>query len=311
MRKLLYLLPLLFLSCAVISGRRDFDNDSIRDAHDHCPRKAEDHDGFQDIDGCPDYDNDYDGIPDSLDLCLNDKEDIDDFADKDGCPDIDNDADGLLDSADNCPNVAEDIDQWEDHDGCPEQNDDHDGDSIIDTYDHCPEQKEDHDMYEDADGCPDPDNDADGIPDHIDKCPMYAEVFNAFEDEDGCPDNTKPHYRPPGPWARYKIRGVNFESGATKITYKTQIMLKESIVKALEEWPNAIIVITGHTDNREKSPKKLSWMRAEAVQMFLLNCGIKKERVIIRGEGSTMPMASNKTTAGRAANRRIEINRIE
>jgi outer membrane protein OmpA-like peptidoglycan-associated protein len=42
---------------------------------------------FQDVDGCPDNDNDGDGIPDEKDKCPNDKETFNDYQDEDGCPD--------------------------------------------------------------------------------------------------------------------------------------------------------------------------------------------------------------------------------
>ncbi len=61
-------------------------------------------DGFEDDDGCPDYDNDKDGIGDAADQCPNEPEDKDNFEDEDGCPDPDNDNDGILDVDDDCPN---------------------------------------------------------------------------------------------------------------------------------------------------------------------------------------------------------------
>jgi outer membrane protein OmpA-like peptidoglycan-associated protein len=48
---------------------------------------AEDKDGFQDDDGCPDPDNDHDGIPDVRDKCPNEPETINNVKDDDGCPD--------------------------------------------------------------------------------------------------------------------------------------------------------------------------------------------------------------------------------
>ncbi len=138
-------------------GKKDSDGDGIFDSDDKCPHQAEDFDGFQDDDGCPDLDNDGDGIPDSIDKCPNDAEDFDGFQDKDGCPDLDNDGDGIVDSLDKCPN-----------------------------------QPEDYDGFQDKDGCPDPDNDGDGIPDVRDKCPDQPETFNGYQDDDGCPDNGAP-----------------------------------------------------------------------------------------------------------------------
>ena len=50
-------------------GFADSDNDGVRDKDDQCPYRAEDIDGFEDQDGCPDPDNDHDGIPDEDDEC--------------------------------------------------------------------------------------------------------------------------------------------------------------------------------------------------------------------------------------------------
>jgi len=65
----------------------DTDGDGIPDSQDQCPLLAEDWDGFQDFDGCPDLDNDQDGIPDVRDQCPNDPENYNGYYDFDGCPD--------------------------------------------------------------------------------------------------------------------------------------------------------------------------------------------------------------------------------
>jgi outer membrane protein OmpA-like peptidoglycan-associated protein len=65
----------------------DRDGDHIRDRDDRCPNRAEDPDGFQDRDGCPEDDNDRDGIADWDDACPNIQESRNDFRDDDGCPD--------------------------------------------------------------------------------------------------------------------------------------------------------------------------------------------------------------------------------
>lgn len=104
-----------------LGGNRDSDGDGIFDSDDLCPKLAEDFDGFQDEDGCPEPDNDKDGIMDKVDKCPNNAEDIDGFKDKDGCPDPDNDNDGIPDISDKCPNDPETINGWEDQDGCPDK----------------------------------------------------------------------------------------------------------------------------------------------------------------------------------------------
>lgn len=65
-------------------------------------------------------DRDQDGIPDGKDTCPDREEDADGFDDLDGCPDIDNDLDKVLDIADRCPNVPEQYNGFDDDDGCPD-----------------------------------------------------------------------------------------------------------------------------------------------------------------------------------------------
>jgi len=67
---------------------RDDDGDSIPNAYDHCPDLAEDFDGYQDGDGCPEPDNDTDGVPDIADRCPTLAEVKNGFEDDDGCPDV-------------------------------------------------------------------------------------------------------------------------------------------------------------------------------------------------------------------------------
>ncbi|MEO5766919.1 MAG: OmpA family protein [Polyangia bacterium] len=95
----------------------DADGDGILDAADRCPAQAEDKDGFEDIDGCPDPDNDQDGVADGEDKCPLKAEDRDGFEDADGCPDPDNDQDGLADGEDKCPLEAGPVESG----GCPQK----------------------------------------------------------------------------------------------------------------------------------------------------------------------------------------------
>ena len=98
----------------------DRDGDGMLDDKDECVDVAEDADGWQDEDGCPDLDNDDDGIVDASDGCPVDAEDVDTFQDDDGCPDLDNDGDRIADAVDQCPDVAEIVNGFQDDDGCPD-----------------------------------------------------------------------------------------------------------------------------------------------------------------------------------------------
>jgi hypothetical protein len=166
---------------------QDQDDDGIADEKDQCKTQAEDKDGFEDNDGCPDPDNDGDTIKDVADKCPLKAEDFDGFEDLDGCPEDDNDKDGIVDTSDRCPLQPETFNGFEDKDGCPDEVDtDHDG--VPDSRDKCVNEPEDTDGFEDLDGCPDPDNDKDGIPDQQDECSDEPETVNGYQDQDGCPD---------------------------------------------------------------------------------------------------------------------------
>jgi outer membrane protein OmpA-like peptidoglycan-associated protein len=95
----------------------DSDKDGVPDYLDECSGTPQG--TTVDQKGCP-LDSDVDGIPDVQDLCPNEAEDFDGFEDENGCPDYDNDVDGIPDSADLCPTQAEDINGIDDEDGCPD-----------------------------------------------------------------------------------------------------------------------------------------------------------------------------------------------
>lgn len=66
---------------------RDPDGDRVVASNDRCPSAAEDTDGFEDGDGCPELDDDHDGIADAFDLCPRAPEIVNGAQDADGCPD--------------------------------------------------------------------------------------------------------------------------------------------------------------------------------------------------------------------------------
>jgi hypothetical protein len=77
----------LFLGAYFVPERSDSDHDGVNDSEDACPFLAEDRDGFQDQDGCPDPDNDSDMVPDLDDKCPSEAAEEDRDQDEDGCTD--------------------------------------------------------------------------------------------------------------------------------------------------------------------------------------------------------------------------------
>ncbi len=83
-----------------------------------------------------------------------------------------------------------------------------------------------------------------------------------------------------------------------------------SLAKVFKEYNKNLIQVVGHTDSTggHKINMPLSQRRADSVVSYLVGQGISSTRITAYGKGSSQPVASNKTKAGRAANRRVEID---
>ncbi|MEZ4388889.1 MAG: OmpA family protein [Candidatus Krumholzibacteriia bacterium] len=245
-------------------------------------------------------DKDGDGIPNDVDADPDHAEDFDGYRDEDGAPDYDNDNDGILDVDDQCPDDAEDRDGFQDEDGCPDPDNDQDG--IIDARDGAPDQAEDMDGFQDEDGVPDPDNDQDGVLDAMDKCPDTPRGVEV--DANGCPVVAEIR-------EDLVLEGVNFKSGSDQLTAESAMVLNK-VADSLKAWPNVRIEVGGHTDSSGSSElnRTLSQKRAEAVRQFLIGSGVDAGRITAVGYGEDKPIADNSTKIGRAANRRVELKRI-
>jgi len=87
---------------------------------------------------------------------------------------------------------------------------------------------------------------------------------------------------------------------------------RPSVLRAaalLKSCETARVEVSGHTDNLgdPSTSLPLSQQRADAVKAALVKLGVAADRIISRGFGETRPLASNSTSAGRIANRRVEL----
>jgi OOP family OmpA-OmpF porin len=284
----------------------DRDGDGLKDDIDKCPDDPEDHDDFEDEDGCPDPDNDRDGILDADDKCPNEPETKNQFEDEDGCPDttlLDRDGDRIPDAVDKCPDDPEDYDRFEDQDGCPDP--DNDRDEIPDVDDLCPNDPEDRDHFEDEDGCPDPDNDKDRILDVDDKCPNEPEIYNGFRDDDGCPD--KYIVRRKGSTLEI-LEKIHFET-AKAIIKPISYRILDAIAATLKGNPEiALLEIQGHADERgdDDYNRRLTEDRAQAVRQYLVDHGIAPARLLAHGYGEDRAICRARSRSCLATNRRVE-----
>lgn len=263
-------------------GGTDTDGDGVYDDKDECPQTP----GLKEFNGCPDSDSD--GIKDSDDQCPNT------YGPKElnGCPD--SDGDGVLDKDDSCPQVV----GLANMNGCP----DADGDGIADGSDECPNEAGPSENR----GCPYRDGDGDGVLDKDDKCPTVAGVAS----NNGCPEKkvTEEVQKQLNEYAKT----ILFDTGKSSIKEQSEKVLSE-ITAILKEYPKANFTIEGHTDSvgSATSNQKLSESRAASVKAYLINKGISSSRLTSAGYGEARPIDSNATKAGRAANRRVEINLVK
>ena len=234
----------------------------------------------------PPPDTDGDGIIDADDKCPT----VKGLAKYQGCPIPDTDKDGINDEEDKCPTVP----GLARYQGCPIPDTDKDG--INDEEDKCPT------VFGVAryQGCPVPDTDGDGTNDEEDKCVTIPGPKENF----GCPVITEEVKKR----VNMAAKNILFVTGSAKLQ-KSSFKGLDDVVKIMTENPGMSLAIDGHTDNvgKDEYNQTLSDNRAASVKIYLVSKGIDEGRITATGHGETMPIADNKTAAGRQQNRRSEL----
>ncbi|PZQ43367.1 OmpA family protein [Ectopseudomonas oleovorans] len=102
---------------------------------------------------------------------------------------------------------------------------------------------------------------------------------------------------------------ITFASNSADISSSFYPTLN-SLVLVFKEFNKNGVNIVGHTDNTGSLElnQSLSQRRAQSVANYLTANGVPGQRISAYGAGPSQPIASNATDAGRAQNRRVEIN---
>ncbi|MDG1476937.1 MAG: OmpA family protein, partial [Vicingaceae bacterium] len=283
-------------------GCSDVDNDGILDQNDSCVTDS----GLVKFNGCPDRDGD--DIIDKEDDCPDDAG-IPKF---NGCPDTD--GDGLMDKEDNCPTFPGPIKNK----GCPykllhtvdQMGDIIETDTLLNnqTFYRFETLSADQDqlfLLGSDDGSP-----------YL-RVVLGNDTVTAIKNDKGYF-----YYKYIAPVEPVEIElmeeeeeilkeafdNLEFESGKA-IIKKSSFLSLEKLAFLLVEKSDWRIKIAGHmdSDGRASSNLRLSKKRAQAVADFLKKNNILENRIDVEFYGETKPIDTNKTKAGRAKNRRVEM----
>tara|TARA_R110001592_G_scaffold143376_2_gene366113 strand:- start:8274 stop:9377 length:1104 start_codon:yes stop_codon:yes gene_type:complete len=171
---------------------------------------------------------------------------------------------------------------------------DSDGDGVEDGVDQCPGTPAG--VAVDAKGCA-LDKDGDGVPNYRDKCPNTPAGRKV--DKFGCKFVLKSSES-----VKLEINFAN-NSDAIPVAYATEL---KKVADFMNKFGGISTVVEGHADSNGAATynKQLSQRRADAVRNALIrDYGIAGNRLSAVGYGEERPIADNKTSAGRSANRRV------
>jgi OOP family OmpA-OmpF porin len=111
---------------------------------------------------------------------------------------------------------------------------------------------------------------------------------------------------------KYVLTDVNFEFDKSNLTPAAQTIL-DDVASFISGHPAVRYQINGHTDSRgsDNYNQALSERRANSVLEYLESRGVSRSQFDVNAYGESQPVATNETDAGRAENRRVELEPIK
>lgn len=99
---------------------------------------------------------------------------------------------------------------------------------------------------------------------------------------------------------------ITFASGSANVKAQQNI---QKMAQIMAKYPENVIQVIGHTDSTgsDSFNQTLSQQRANSVKSIMAANGVPSNVISTVGMGEGQPLGSNKTTDGRATNRRVEI----
>jgi outer membrane protein OmpA-like peptidoglycan-associated protein len=145
-----------------------------------------------------------------------------------------------------------------------------------------------------------PDQDRDGIPDNVDHCPDVAGPMDNW----GCPAYKKIVVKKD----KLELKEKLYFAWDQAVLQEVSFPVLDEVVQALNDNRSFRVQVEGHASSEggDEHNQTLSEQRAEAVLHYLVTHGIDQKRLASKGFGSSVPLDTNETIAGRENNRRVE-----
>lgn len=114
------------------------------------------------------------------------------------------------------------------------------------------------------------------------------------------------------------LNNIFFDSNKSVLRKESNVEVNE-VVKLMKEYPELVIEVSGHTDNKgnDEANLKLSQARSQAVVNAIVKKGIDKSKLTAKGYGETAPIAPNVLPNGKPdikgmqQNRRVEMKIVK